>query len=168
MKRSILIFCLALFFSVASAQDYTYAFGIRAGKFSSGITTKYFFQTTNSTAIEANLTFKKNFGTAMVTLYLEKHYPLRNSQLQIPVDIILGGGIHAAYYKEGYYRIKDGYKDQYYGEGVTLGVDGKLGLEHPFSFMPFTIGIEACPFLDLVNPGPEILELAVNLRYAFN
>lgn len=168
MKNFLLLFCLALFISAACGQDYTYAIGARVGKFSSGITTKYFFQTTNSTAIETNLTFKRNFGTALVTLYLEKHYPLRNSQLQIPIDIILGGGVHAAYYKEGYYRIKDGNKDQYYGEGVTLGVDGKLGLEHPFSFMPFTIGIEACPFLDLVNPGPEILELAVNLRYAFN
>ena len=97
MKKIILIFCLASSVSIASAQDYTYAFGVRAGKFSSGITTKYFFQTTNSTAIEANLTFKKNFGTAMFTLYLEKHYPLRNSQLQIPIDIILGGGAHAAY-----------------------------------------------------------------------
>ena len=168
MKRILFIGITLVFYSVASAQDYTFAIGVKAGKFSSGVSGKYFFQTTNSTALEANLTFKKNFGTAMVTLFLDKHFPLRNSQLQIPIDCILGAGIHAAYYKPGYYRIKDGGKDAYYNEGVTLGIDAKLGLEHPFSFMPLTVGIEACPFLDLVNPGPEYLELAVVLRYAFN
>ncbi|MGI8893333.1 MAG: hypothetical protein ACR2GN_07710 [Bacteroidia bacterium] len=168
MKRIIFTFCIVSIISVASAQDYTFAIGAKVGKFSSGISGKYFFQTTNSTAIEGNLTFKKNFGTSMITLYLDKHFQLRNSQLQIPLDCILGVGVHAAYYKPGYYRIKDGGKDAYYNEGITLGIDAKLGLEHPFSFMPLTIGIEASPFLDLVNPGPEYLELAAVLRYAFN
>lgn len=168
MNRLIFIVIALISISVANAQDYTYAIGLKAGKFSSGVTGKYFFQTTNSTAIEGNLTFKKNFGTAMITLFLDKHYQLRNSQLQIPLDVILGAGVHAAYYKPGYYRIKNGGMEAYYDEGVTLGIDAKLGIEHPFSFMPFTIGIEACPFLDLVNPGPEYLELAVTFRYAFN
>jgi hypothetical protein len=168
MKRFLLMFIAVSIVSVAAAQDYIFAIGVKAGKFSSGVSGKYFFQTTNSTAIEGNLTFKKNFGTAMVTLFLDKHFQLRNSQLQIPLDCILGAGVHAAYYKPGYYRIKDGGMDAYYDEGVTLGIDAKLGLEHPFSFMPLTIGIEANPFLDIINPGPEFIELAVVLRYAFN
>ena len=168
MKRILLLIVCTSLIQLATAQDYTYALGVKAGKFSSGLSGKYFFQTTNSTALEANLTFKKNFGTAMVTIFLDKHFPLKNSQLQIPVDCILGVGVHAAYYKEGYYKIRDKQIDRYYGEGVSMGVDAKVGLEHPFSFMPLTIGIEACPFYDLVNPGPEVLELAVLLRYAFN
>jgi hypothetical protein len=168
MKRLLLMFIAVSIVSVAAAQDYIFAIGVKAGKFSSGVSGKYFFQTTNSTAIEGNLTFKKNFGTAMVTLFLDKHFQLRNSQMQIPLDCILGAGVHAAYYKPGYYRIKDGGMDAYYDEGVTLGIDAKLGLEHPFSFMPLTIGIEAIPFLDIINPGPEFMELAVVLRYAFN
>ncbi len=153
----------------ASAQadrGYVMSLGIKGGKFSSGLSGKYFFGNTNSNAIEANVTVKKNFGTLMTTFFYVHQRPFFNKILQIPLDYFVGAGLHGAFYKEGYYRVKNGEKDAYYGSGISIGVDALVGLEYPLSVAPLTISIEAAPFFDLVNPGPEHVEIAFALRYA--
>ena len=162
----LLLFLIIPFFSFSQAQKgYVASLGVKGGKFSSGLTGKLFFGTTNSQAIELNLTVKKNFGTFMTTAFYEHQRPFFYSLLRIPLDYIWGGGAHIAYYKPGYYKIRDGGKDAYYGEGISAGVDLKLGLEHPFSFAPITLSIEACPIIDLINRGPEVIELGIAARY---
>ncbi len=169
-KNIYLLIASALMFSLpinTIAQDYTTAIGIKAGKFSSGLSARYFFDTSSSIGLEGNLTFKKNFGTALATVFVERQTGLRNRILQAPIDFIYGVGAHVAMYKEGYYRIRNGEKDQYYGKGMSIGLDAIVGLEHPFSFAPLTVGIEVNPFYDIVNPGPEFVDIAVSVRYAF-
>ena len=140
-------------------------FGLKGGKFSSGATGKFFLGASNSFAIEANLTVKKNFHTGMSTVFLEMQKPFFNNLLQIPLDYIVGVGAHSAFYKAGYYKIRDGQADRYYGSGVSVGVDAKVGLEYTWNFFPLTTSIEACPMMDLINRGPEKLELAFTVRY---
>ncbi len=150
------------------AQDYTSAFGVKIGKFASGVTFKQFFGASASDGLEANLTVKKNFGTAMITALYQKQGPIRNRILQAPIDWNYGAGIHVAMYKAGYYRIRNGEKDTYYGSGMSAGIDLRFGLEHPFANAPLTLGLELNPFYDIINPGPEWLELALSLRFMLN
>ena len=166
-KIYLIITTIILSFNFSIAQEYTNSIGIKVGKFSSGITAKRFFSSTNSLAMEGNLTMKKNFGTALATIFLEKQFSLRDSDLKIPLDLILGGGVQTAFYKEGYYKIRNSEINRYYNSGVSMGIDGKVALEHAFSFAPLTFGIEAVPFFEFINPGPENLELAMRLCYVF-
>lgn len=150
------------------AQDYTSAIGVKVGKFASGVTFKQFFGSSASDGLEANLTVKKNFGTAMLTTMYQKQGPIRNRILQAPIDWNYGAGLHIAMYKAGYYRIRNGEKDAYYGSGMSAGIDVKFGLEHPFANAPLTFGVEINPFYDIINPGPEWLELSASLRFMLN
>lgn len=169
MKIKFLTLCIITllpFLTYSQAQKgYTASAGIKLGKFSSGVSGKMFFGTTNANAIEMNVTMKKNFNTVMSTVFYEHQKPFFYSALRVNLDYIWGVGVHAAYYKPGYYKIRNGGKDAYYGEGVSAGIDFKLGLEHIVSFFPVTIAIEACPMIDLINRGPEHIELALSLRY---
>lgn len=169
MKKNLLFIILVISIPVLSSaqalKGYTASAGIKFGKFSSGLSGKLFFGTNNANAIEMNLTMKKNFGTIMSTVFYERQQPVFNSSLRIPLDYIWGAGAHIAYYQPGYYKVRKGDKDEYYDEGVSMGIDFKLGLEHLFSFVPITVAIEACPMIDLVNPGPEHIEIAISFRY---
>lgn len=164
----VLSFLLIPFFTFSQAQKgYTTSVGVKGGKFSSGFTGKLFFGATNRHALEVNLTVKKNFGTFMSTTFYEHQRPFFYSLLRVPLDYIWGVGAHVAYYRPGYYKLKDSdrIKDTYNSSGISAGIDFKLGLEHPFSFAPVTLSIEACPMIDLVNRGPEVIELAIAARY---
>ena len=148
-----------------SDRGYIMGFGIKGGKFSSGASGKMFLGASNALAIELNLTVKKNFGTGMGTVFLDWQRPFFNNLLQIPLDYMVGVGVHTAIYKPGYYKLKDGTADRYTSTGVSMGIDAKVGLEYTWSIFPITTSIEACPMLDLINPGPEKVELAVAVRY---
>jgi hypothetical protein len=101
----------------------------------------------------------------MATVFLEYQKPFFNKILQIPLDYFVGAGTHTAIYKAGYYKIRDGGKDAYYSNGVSWGLDLKIGLEYPWAILPITTSIEACPMIDIVNRGPEQLEIAFAIRY---
>ena len=162
----ILIFFLAAGSVTAQKnRGYIMGFGVKAGKFSSGATGKFFMGSSNALAFEANLTVKKNFGTGMGTFFLEWQKPFFNRLLQIPLDYMVGLGAHTAVYKAGYYKIRDGNKDAYYDTGISMGLDAKVGLEYTWTIAPLTTSIEACPMIDIINRGPEVLEIAVTLRY---
>ncbi len=164
---ALVLLCFAQQVSAQAMKGYDLGVGVKLGKFSSGITGKYFIGTDNSKAIEASLTVKKNFGTGLLTGFYIKQIPFFNSSLKIPLDIYFGAGAHIATYKEGYYRIRNGAKDSYYGSGISMGVDAVLGLEYVPARWPISFSLEAIPMLDLVNPGPEKIELAMAVRLLF-
>jgi hypothetical protein len=164
-------FLFSLFFIITHSvlaqanRGYIMGMGVKVGKFSSGASGKFFFGSSNSVALEANLTVKKNFGTGMATVFLEYQKPFFNSLLQIPLDYFVAAGTHTAVYKPGYYKIRDGNKDTYFDSGISWGLDAKIGLEYPWPIAPITTSIEASPMIDIVNRGPERLEIAFAIRY---
>jgi hypothetical protein len=148
-------------------RGYTSGLGIKIGKFSSGASGKYFFSTSNAIALEGNLTVKKNFGTAMTTFFIERQAPIFSPWLHIPLDYIVGAGTHLAFYKSGYYKIRNGEKDAYYGNGLSAGLDLMVGIEYPIWFAPMVFSLELNPMIDIIHPGPEKVEIAASLKYVF-
>ena len=164
---ALVLLCFAQQVSAQAMKGYKLGVGVKVGKFSSGVSGKYFIGVDNSTAIEASLTVKKNFGTGLLTGFYIKQIPFFNHSLKIPLDIYFGAGAHVATYKEGYYRIRNGEKDSYYGRGISMGVDAVVGLEYVPAKWPVSFSVEAIPMLDLVNRGPEKVELAMAVRLLF-
>ncbi|HLG34582.1 MAG TPA: hypothetical protein VI757_06835 [Bacteroidia bacterium] len=171
MKRLLLITVMFIFFSAQLRAQYHAAVGLRGGKFTSGITAKYFFFPDNASGIELMLGRTKIAkGGWLGAAFYEHQFPLRIPILQLPVDFIGGVGVHAGYYPKRYYKIVEGSAVYYNDKCVSFGMDAIIGLEYlvPIVWLPFAVGIEAQPFVEFVNQGPEHLDFAITLKYVFN
>src|SRR5204862_4346640 len=108
-------------------QYYT-GVGVRLGKFASGVSVKYFFDANNSSAIELIAAKTKTAkGGYVATALYECQTPINMPILQIPLDIVFGGGVHAGRFNDGYYRFRDGEVYMYKGPVFTAGIDAILG-----------------------------------------
>ena len=167
-SRLLMSAAMALFLSVAAQAQYYTGAGLRLGKFASGVSVKYFFDANNASAIEliAAKTKTAKGGYVLTGLY-ESQTPIRTPILQIPLDIVFGGGVHGGYFAEGYYRLRDGEKMDYGPKVYTAGIDAILGVEYKVPIAPFTVGLDCQPFYDLLNPGPEYIDFSVVIRYVF-
>jgi len=153
--------------SAANAQYYT-GIGVRLGKFASGVSFKYFFDANNAKCLELIAAKTKTAkGGYLFTALYESQTPIRLPILQIPLDLVFGGGVHGGYFAEGYYRIRNGEQVLYAGKVFTAGIDAILGLEYKIPIAPFTVGIDVQPFYDLLNPGPEFIDFSFVVRYVF-
>ena len=58
----------------------------------------------------------------------------------------------------------------YSDKSVSIGVDALIGLEYlvPLDWLPIAVGVEAQPFVEFVNQGPEHLDFAITVKYVFN
>ncbi|MBK5285146.1 MAG: hypothetical protein JJE25_07055 [Bacteroidia bacterium] len=171
MKRLLLVCAIFIFISTETKAQYHAAIGLRGGKFTSGITMKYFFYPDNATGIELILGHTKIAkGGWMVTGFYEHQFPFHIPILQLPLDFIGGIGAHIGYYPTRYYKIVEGNADYYSDNCVAVGVDVLIALEYqvPVVWLPFAVGIEAQPFFEFVNHGPEFLDFAITLKYVFN
>lgn len=163
-----LLAALILFASTQSQAQYYTGIGLRLGKFSSGATVKYFFDANNAKGLElfAGKT-KIARGGYMAKLFYINQTPCTMPLLQIPLDIVFGGGAHLAYFPKDYYHIKDGELIPYGDKVISAGIDATLGVEYKIPIAPLTVGIDVNPFLDLLNPGPEYLDFSLAVRYVF-
>ena len=165
-------FLLVLFFvSNQTMAQYHAAIGGRAGKFGSGLTMKYFFYPDNASGFELMILKTKIANSGWwIAPYYERQLPFNFPLIQLPLDFIAGAGLHFAYYPDKYYKIVDGKADYYPGSRIAVGADLLIALEYliPIKSLPFAIGVEAEPFVEFVNPGPEFLEFAITLKYVFN
>jgi hypothetical protein len=169
-KLNLFSFCttiLLLVTSTAGAQYYT-GIGLHIGRFATGVSVKYFFDANNANGIEviAAKTRAANGGYQVTALY-EMQLPINNSLLRIPLDFVFGGGVHAGYYPEGHYTIRDGLIYKYDDKVFSVGLDAVLGLEYKIPVAPLTIGVACIPFFEVVNPGPEFIDFSVAIRYVF-
>ena len=166
-RLSICVITMLMISATTNAQYYT-GVGLRLGKFASGVSFKYFFDANNATGLEIIAAKTKTAkGGYVATVLYESQTPIRMPILQIPLDIVFGGGVHAGYFPEGYYRIRDGEQYPYGPKVITAGIDAILGLEYKVPIAPLTIGVDCQPFYDLLNPGPEYLDFSVAVRYVF-
>ncbi|MCB0395612.1 MAG: hypothetical protein KDD36_03100 [Flavobacteriales bacterium] len=155
MKRLVTIFILCLTLGIASAQDYSTGIGLRFGFFN-GITVKHFVQPSRS--LEGIITTRWK-GYQLTGLY-QWHFDTGMSNLYW----FLGAGVHTGFYNNGgYYYDRHG---KYYNKTVTpVGVDGVAGLEFVFPSVPITLTFDARPFIELVYPGPEAIDVAFSARF---
>jgi hypothetical protein len=162
---------LFLFIAVASQAQYHAAVGGKFAKFGSGISGKYFFWPDNATGVELVIgrTEIANRGW-FVTAFYENQIPFQIPIIQLPLDLICGIGGHVNYYPKRYYKIVEGQADYYHDKCIAVGVDVLVGVEYlsPIDWLPLVVGIEAQPFIEFVNKGPEFLDAAITLRYFFN
>lgn len=163
-----LLVALSLLISTQSSAQYYTGVGVRLGKFSSGVTVKYFFDANNAKGLElfAGKTKIARGGYIARLLYVNQT-PCTMPLLQIPLDIIFGGGAHAAYFPKDYYKLRDGELIPYGDKILCAGIDATLGVEYKIPIAPITLGIDVNPFLDLLNPGPEYLDFSIVIRYVF-
>ena len=162
---------LFFFLSGSISAQYHAAVGARAGKFGSGLTMKYFFYPDNASGFELMiLKTKIADGGWWIAPFYEHQLPFNFPLIQLPLDFIVGAGMHVAYYPTKYYHVVDGNAVYYGNDIIAVGVDMLIALEYlvPIKSLPFAIGIEAEPFYEFVNKGPEFLDFAVTLKYVFN
>ena len=160
------IFLACLIGALAASAQYTASLGVRAGKFATGFTGKYFFDTNGNTGVEAWAAYTKeaNDGYTARAFFI-KQQSIFNSRLQIPVDFIAGAGIPAGYFKDRYYDVVEGDAKYYNQSTFAGGVGATIQLEYNSRRFPMTLGIDAHPFYNIISPGPEWIDFGVNLRY---
>jgi len=181
LARITLLFALWISEANNCKAQYTTGIGMRAGKFASGIDIKHFLNTSSQLGLEfyGGYTLEAHggyFGKIFVikqTAIQKSNIPFpltvifKQSRLQIPLKFVYGAGIHAGYFKDRFYTIRDGEIFVYGDQIMSAGVDATCGLEYNTRKFPITIGIDATPFYSFINPGPEWLDLGVNVRYIF-
>jgi hypothetical protein len=177
-KRLLLILFLLLSASL-HAQRYYSAFGARAGKFNSGVTFKYFWNTDNATGLKLDGYYTKmGIGGYTIKGFAIKQMPFHIPIIQLPLDLIVGGGLHAGYFPAGsgftrYYKRVKGTKepveaDYYNNDVVSAGVDATIELEYQIKrAVPLSFAFDICPFYEFLNRGPEYLDFGFSIRYLF-
>jgi hypothetical protein len=172
MKKALIIMLFYLMSSTAYSQLYISGIGVRAGKFNTGITSKFFFYANSNTGIQFDA-YYTNIASGGYTLkgFFVKQVPFKIPIIQLPLDFIFGGGLHAGYFPyepQGYYR-RSGKDANYYSKSVvSAGVDATIQIEYQVKkIAPFTIGIDAVPYFEFINQGPEFLDFGVSVRYVF-
>ena len=172
MKRIIILSCLGIALFLGSTQvqaQYVTGIGIRGGKFNSGVSFKHFFDANNSTGIEGLIGRSKigrDYGW-IAKGFLVFQRPIMDSRMQAPFDIVLGAGMHGAYFKYGYYYIENGVEIPYALDVYTFGIDAMIALEYKLPFAPLSLTADCNPFFSLVNKGPEWIDFGLSLRYTF-
>jgi hypothetical protein len=145
-----------------SENNYTNSIGIRVGT-ENGLTFKHFYRPT--WAFEGMVT--TGYRALVATALLEKHVEIFKTD---GLNLFYGGGAHFGHWgRVAYYR--GGNEDPYYKTYYDLpsaGVDGIFGIEYKFPDIPFTIGADLKPFIDVFHTEDSWVEGAVSLRYVIN
>lgn len=145
MKKIIigLFFLLFALTTSVQAQDYNTGVGIRGGAFN-GLTIKHFM--TSTTAVEGVLSTQ--WSGWLISGTWEKHAPAFNAD---GLKWFYGVGAHVGFWNNNNFP---GY-DPAHGNYTVLGVHGALGLEYTFEEIPFSIGADWKPALNLVGYGNQ-------------
>lgn len=171
MKKLLLILLFAAAVMPAVAQKYTFGIGGRAGKFYTGAPMKFVFDTDNSSSLQLDILYANvASGGYVVKGMYEKQVPFKIPIVQLPLDFVYGGGVHAGYFPyepQGYYKRVKTDASYYTKSVVTIGADVTVQIEYKIPKVPVTLGIEAVPFYEFVNPGPEFVDFGVSIRYVF-
>lgn len=139
------------------AQDYTSAIGLRGG-FYGGLTFKHFLS--EKMAFEGLLTAK--YRGINFTALAEFH----NSISEVDgLKWYYGFGGHIGFYNNNYYYNNYLGSDNYL---MIIGVDGILGLEYTFDFIPFNLSLDWKPVFNLIGASYFTpYGGALSVRYCF-
>ena len=156
MKRATLLFFMACCMSlVGYTQDYNTGIGVRGGYFN-GLTIKHFLG--NKAAFEGIISSRWR-GLQVTGLYEIHNEAFNTSRLKW----YYGVGGHIGFW--------DGNRTKWGDNGTNytvIGIDGILGMEYSFNEIPFNLGIDWKPSLNLVGySGYWGDGGAISLRYIF-
>jgi len=156
MKKIILTLTLALFLNtLASAQDYNTAIGLRLGT-SIGVTARHFLG--EKSAVEGLLT------TRWQGLEITGLYEFSNNAFEVDrLNWYFGFGAHLGFYNGN---------NTPWGESGTsyaiLGIDGIIGMEYSFIDVPINLSLDWKPMFNLTSyTGFWGDALALSVRYTF-
>ena len=164
----IILFLFAL--TVVKGQDYQTSLGLRIGAYP-GLTIKHFLN--SNRALEGILLTRK--GGASITGLYEIHTPaFKAERLQAYGGI--GGHINFFERHNGRYWRWD--KDDRYDDEsginigdetyIAIGVDMILGLEYTFVDLPFNLGVDWKPALNIIGDfGLSTNQFAISFRFVF-
>jgi hypothetical protein len=154
--------------------NYHTSLGLRGGN-EGGVTFKHFLRT--GTAVEGIISSSFSYGGIKITGLYEQQRQFPHSR---KLDYFYGIGAHTAIYDGSYYgqiTFADGYFDKkgdfysvnYIQNYGTLGVDAILGIEYRFTGIPFTLGVDVKPYIDIVGFGSgHYTDWAFSLRYVID
>lgn len=163
--RAIYCVSLVMVLTGTAKADYRTAIGVRVGKFMSDIEIKHFYNGNRFMGMEFKTGITQEaFGGYKAKAFYIAQFPLRNSMLQIPVDLVIGAGAHGGYFRHKYYRIVDGTPVYYRDDTFSAGPDAKVELEYNTRKFPLTISVDCNVFYSLYNPGPEWMDFGLTLR----
>ena len=141
-----------------SAQDYSTGIGLRGGP-GYGVTIKHF--TSSNKALEGIVSPLWD-GFLLTGLY-EKHAPLFKATR---LKYYGGIGLHVGFWD---YSRKNNRNNPwvFHDENeIVAGVDLILGMEYTFKVLPFNLGVDWKPMLNLINDGSIwYKDIAVSLRF---
>jgi hypothetical protein len=143
MKKIIIGLFLLLCVSATNlqAQDYNTGVGLRGGPFN-GFTIKHFL--TATTAVEGVLSTQ--WSGWLISATWEKHAQAFDVE---GLNWFYGVGGQIGFWNQNNYP---GY-DPKHGNYTVIGVHGALGLEYTFKEIPFSIGADWKPAINLVGYG---------------
>lgn len=147
-KLAVFLFVMILASSVkVSAQDYTWAIGVRGGFTTSGITGKYNFSPSNG--IEGMIDFAKGFN---VTALYERNIPV----ISRGFNFFYGAGVNMGSWK------------RFDENKFTMGVSGIVGLEYKISSIPLAFSVDYKPFVNFIgHTGLRAMDFGVSAKVAF-
>ena len=141
--------------SIGYAQDYRTGIGLRAGYFN-GLTVKHFIA--ENTAVEG-LFASRWHGFEITGLYEIQHHFFDVGGL----NWYYGLGAHIGFWDGNYTNW--GTPGENY---AVIGVDGIIGLEYNFSEIPFNIGLDWKPAINIIGfTGFWADGGALSIRYIF-
>lgn len=144
--------------STILAQDYSTAIGLRGGP-GYGLTIKQF--TSSNKALEGIVSPLWE-GFLLTGLY-EKHAPLFKANR---LNYYGGIGFHAGLWNYSRKNYNNNPWVSRYENQIVAGVDLILGLEYTFKELPFNVGVDWKPMLNLINDGSIwYKDIAVSLRF---
>ncbi|WP_240675986.1 hypothetical protein [Botryobacter ruber] len=157
---AVMCFALVLAASTTQAQSgYSTGIGIRGGV-ASGLTIKHFIK--SDAAIEGIISSRFKYRGTVITVLYEKHAQAFNTSGLL---WYYGLGGHIGFHDGRYYY--DKHHKYYYDDHVWgVGVDGILGLEYFIKDIPFTIGADIKPYINL-NGGGGYWDSALHVRFVF-
>lgn len=177
MRKIYLALVIGLFMITASASaqnsGYTTGIGLRGG-WESGITIKHFIS--DGRAIEGILSRGWGWGGFRITGLYEIQKGITGVE---GLNWFYGAGAHVGFYSGKYYGYKcynGGYWDNkgnwHHGDCrdryMAIGIDGILGLEYQIKEIPFTLGLDIKPSIDLIGwGGSHFGDGAFSVRYVF-
>jgi len=158
-----ILLSLALVLTVSAAakaqSGYSTGIGLRGGA-ASGLTIKHFIR--SDVALEGIISTSFKYRGTVITVLYEKHAQAFNTS-GLLWYYGLGGHV-------GFYNGHDYYDsgNKHYGDDNVygVGVDGVLGLEYYIRDIPFTIGADIKPYINLPRGG-GFWDTALHVRYVF-
>ncbi|WP_092099996.1 hypothetical protein [Pontibacter chinhatensis] len=146
----------------AQAQSYSTGIGLRGGA-ASGLTVKHFIK--SDAAIEGILSTSFKYRGTVLTVLYEKHAPAFNAA---GLQWYYGIGGHIGFWEGRHYydRHHKHYHKHYDDDVLGVGIDGVLGLEYYIRDIPFTIGADIKPYINIPSGG-GFWDTALHVRYVF-